>query len=68
MDQRSFVLYVARKGFMAIVMAMAIHKELVATLGAEAGDCPSVTGYLREAKFALSTHPAAFSEPAPGAR
>jgi hypothetical protein len=44
-------------------MMMMIHKEFVATLGVETVSYPSVTGYLREAKFSLSTHPALFSEP-----
>jgi hypothetical protein len=59
MEQRSIVLYFARKSF----TAMSIHKELVATLGAEAVNHPSVTGYRREAKFSPPTHPATFSEP-----
>jgi hypothetical protein len=46
MDQGSIVLYFARKGLTA--MAMAIPKELVATLGAEAVRYPTVTGDLRE--------------------
>jgi hypothetical protein len=61
MDQRSIVLDFARKGFTAMV----IHKELVATLGAEAVNSPSVIGYLHEAKFSPSIHPAPFSEPHP---
>jgi hypothetical protein len=63
MNQRSIVLYFARKVFTA--MTMAIRKELVATLGAEALSYPCVTGYLREAKFSLSIHAAPFSEPHP---
>jgi hypothetical protein len=46
-------------------MAMAIHKECVATLGAEAVSYPSVTGSLHEAKCLLSTHPHPFSQPHP---
>jgi hypothetical protein len=61
MNQRSIVLSFARKG----LTAMAIHKELVATLGAEGVSYPSVIGHLHEAKFALSTHSAPFPEPHP---
>jgi hypothetical protein len=50
---------------MAMMMAMAIHKELVAILGVETVNYPSVTGYFREAKFWLSTQPAPLSEPHP---
>jgi hypothetical protein len=48
MDQQSIVLYLCRKGLSAV----AIHDDLVATLGAEGVSCPSVTRYLREAIFA----------------
>jgi hypothetical protein len=37
MDQRSIVLYLARKGLAAV----AIDEDLVAILGAEANNCPS---------------------------
>jgi hypothetical protein len=58
MDQRSIVLYFARKG----LNAMAIHRELRATLGPEAVNYPSVTTYLREAKFSFAIPPPTFSE------
>jgi hypothetical protein len=50
MDQQSIVLYLARKGLVAV----GIYQDLVAVLGAEAIICPSVTRHLREAKFATS--------------
>jgi hypothetical protein len=37
--------------------AIAIHDDLVVTLGAEAVSCPSVTRHLREATFASSNPP-----------
>jgi hypothetical protein len=52
-DQRSIVLYLTRKGLSAI----AIHDDLVATLGAEAVSYPSVTRYLHEAIFVSSNQP-----------
>jgi hypothetical protein len=61
MDQKSICLYFARKGFKAV----AIHKELVATLGAEAVNYPSVTGYIRDTRLSPYTHPVTFSEPDP---
>jgi hypothetical protein len=53
MDQQSIVLYLSRKGLLAI----AIHDDLVATLGAEAVSYLSVTRYLHEAIFASSRSP-----------
>jgi hypothetical protein len=53
MDQQSIVLYLSRKRLSAV----AIHDDLVATLGAEAVNYPSVTRYLREAIFASSYPP-----------
>jgi hypothetical protein len=53
MNQQSTVLYLSRKGLSAV----AIHDDLVATLGAEAVNYPSVTRYLREALFASSNPP-----------
>jgi hypothetical protein len=44
MDQRSIVLYLNRKGWMARV----IHDDLVTTLGEEAIAHSTVTNYLRE--------------------
>jgi hypothetical protein len=48
MDRQSIVLYLSRKGLSSV----AIHDDLVATLGAEAVSYPSVTRYLRETIFA----------------
>jgi hypothetical protein len=59
MDHKSICLYFARKGFKAV----AIHKKLVVTLGAEALSYPFVTGYLRDARLSPYTHPVTFSEP-----
>jgi hypothetical protein len=59
MDQRSLVVYLARKG-LAVVP---ISEDLVATLGAEEIGYPSVTHYLREVKFATSNPKITFSEP-----
>jgi hypothetical protein len=53
MDQQLIVLYLARKGLSAVV----IHDDLVATLGAEAVNYPSVARHLREAIFASSNPP-----------
>jgi hypothetical protein len=50
MDQQSIVLYLSRKGLSAVAM----HDDLVATLGTEAVSCPSMTRYLREAIFTSS--------------
>jgi hypothetical protein len=47
MHQRSIALYLSMKG----LPAKAIHQELVQTLGAEAVAYPTVTWYLRVAKF-----------------
>jgi hypothetical protein len=49
-DQRSIVLYLARKE----LSATAIHHDLVTTLGLEAVSYSSVTGYLRAAIFVWS--------------
>jgi hypothetical protein len=61
MDQQSIVLHLARKGLAAV----AIYEDLVVTLAAEAINYPSVTCYLREAKFATSNQEVAFCEPIP---
>jgi hypothetical protein len=61
MDQKSICLSFARKGFKVV----AIHKELAATLGAEAVSYPSVTGDIRDARLSPYTHPVTFSEPDP---
>jgi hypothetical protein len=53
MDQQSIDLYLSRKDFSAV----AIHGDLVATLGAEAVSYPSVTRYLCQAIFASSNPP-----------
>jgi hypothetical protein len=53
MDQQSIVLDLSRKGLSAV----AIHDNLVATLGAEAVSYPSVTHYLREVIFTSSNPP-----------
>jgi hypothetical protein len=53
MDQQSIILYLSRKVFSVV----AIHDDLVATLGVEAVSYPSVTRYLREAIFASSNPP-----------
>jgi hypothetical protein len=50
MDQQSIVLYLPRKGLPAV----AIHDDLVATLGAEAVSYPSMTHYLGEGVFTSS--------------
>jgi hypothetical protein len=47
MDQRSIALYLSING----LSTKAIHQELVRTLGAEAVAYPTVTWYLRTAKF-----------------
>jgi hypothetical protein len=53
MDQQSIVFYLSAKGRSAV----AIHDDLVVTLGAEAVSYPSRTRYLPEALFALSNLP-----------
>jgi hypothetical protein len=53
MDKQLIVLYLSRKG----VSAVAIHDDLVTTLGTEAVGYPSVTHYLREAIFGSSNPP-----------
>jgi hypothetical protein len=53
MDQQSIVFYRSRKG----LSAAAIHDNLVATIGAEAVNYPSMTRYLREAIFTSSNPP-----------
>jgi hypothetical protein len=53
MDQSSIVLYLSKKGLSAV----AIHDDLVAILGAEAVNYPSVTRHLREAIFASFAPP-----------
>jgi hypothetical protein len=58
MDQRSIVLYLARKGLTEV----AIYEDLVATLGAEVISYPSATCHLQAAKFAASNPEVAFSE------
>jgi hypothetical protein len=52
-DQQSTGLYLSKKGLSAV----AIHDDLVATLGAEAVSYPSLTPYLPEAIFASSKPP-----------
>jgi hypothetical protein len=55
----TIVLYLSRKGLSAV----AIHDDLVATLGAEAVSYPPVTRYLREAIFASSNRPDSLPPP-----
>lgn len=62
MDQRSIVLYLARKG----LSAKAISDDLVATLGPDAKSYATVTRFLREAKFPSPNPLATFSEETPG--
>jgi hypothetical protein len=59
MEQRSIVLYLARKG----LSPLAIHNDLVTTLGADAVNYSSVTYYLRDAFFASSNPPTHLPEP-----
>jgi hypothetical protein len=61
MEQRSIVLYLAKKG----LLALAIHDDLVTTLGAvaDAVSYSSVTRYLRAAVFAYSNPPTPLPEP-----
>jgi hypothetical protein len=61
MDQKSIYLHFARKGFKAV----AIHNELVATLGPEVVSSPFVTGSVRDARLSPYIHPVTFSEPHP---
>jgi hypothetical protein len=50
MSQRSVVLHLATMGLSAV----AIHDDLVDTLGAKVANCPSVTRRFREARLATS--------------
>jgi hypothetical protein len=50
MDQRSVGLYLVLKG----LSARATHEDLVATLGADAVACSSVTRHLRETRASAS--------------
>jgi hypothetical protein len=61
MEQRSIVLYLARKA----LSPLAIHDDLVTTLGADADAVShsSVTRYLRDAVFASSNPPTPLREP-----
>jgi hypothetical protein len=59
MEQRSIVLYLARKR----LLPLAIHDDLVTTLGADAVSYSSVTRYLRDAVFASSNPPTHLPEP-----
>jgi hypothetical protein len=58
MDQRSIVLYLARKGLTAIE----IDNDLVVTLESDAKGDRSVTRFLGEVKFSWPNPPTAFSE------
>jgi hypothetical protein len=58
MDQRSIVLYVARKE----LSGLAIHHDSVATLGPEAVSYSSVARYLYEDVFVSSNSPANIPE------
>jgi hypothetical protein len=62
MDQRSIVLYLARKK----LSALDIYTDLVQTLGPDAVSYPSVTRFLRDAKCTLPNPPATFSDEMPG--
>jgi hypothetical protein len=53
MDQQSIFPYLSRKGLSTV----AIHEDLVATLGADVVRYPSVARYLREAIFSSSNPP-----------
>jgi hypothetical protein len=59
MDHKSIVLYLSRK----VLSVVAIHDDLVATLGAEAVSYPSVTGDLRKAIFSSSNPPDPLAPP-----
>jgi hypothetical protein len=61
MDQRSIVLYLNRKGWMARV----IHDNLVATLGEEAIAYSSMTKYIREVQTGPDDAPALPEEISP---
>jgi hypothetical protein len=61
MDQRSIVLYLARKG----LTAMEIYNDLVVTLEPDAKGSRSVTPFLHQAKFPWPNPPTAFSEENP---
>jgi hypothetical protein len=61
MDQRPIVFCLAKKELSAI----AIHHDLVATVGPEAVSYSSVTRYLREAMFVSSNSPATVPEEEP---
>jgi hypothetical protein len=58
-EQRSIVLYLARKG----LSPLAIHDDLVTTPGADAVSYCSVTRDLRAAVFASSNPPTPLPEP-----
>jgi hypothetical protein len=58
MDQRSIVLYLARKG----LWATEIDNDLVVTLGSNTEDSSSVTCFLHEAIFLSPNPPITFSE------
>jgi hypothetical protein len=59
MEQRSIVLYLARKG----LSPLAIHDDLVTTLAEDAVSYSSVTRYLRDAVSASSNPPTPLPEP-----
>jgi hypothetical protein len=61
MDERSIVLYLARKGF----PAMEIDNDLRVTLGSDTKGDSSVTRFLREPKVPLPNPPTPFSEENP---
>jgi hypothetical protein len=61
MEQRSIVLYLARKDR----TAMEIDNDLVVTVGSDAKGNSSVTHFLREAKFPSPNPPTTFSEENP---
>jgi hypothetical protein len=58
-EQRAIVLYLARKG----LSSLAIHDDIVTTLGTDEVSYSSVTRYLRDAVFASSNPPTPFPEP-----
>jgi hypothetical protein len=59
MNQRAITLYLTRKELSAVE----IHVDLVATLGPESVNYPSVTHSLRQAKFGISKPIVIFSDP-----
>jgi hypothetical protein len=61
MNQRSIVLYLARK----FLTAMKIDNSLAVTLGNDTKNYRSVTHFLREAKFPSPNPPTTFSEENP---